>query len=222
MLQTTRWKLFCCVCATVIVGGATAQACGGDNNNNGDSGPDATSSDAATGDSPTDSNQNGDVAVDAACPTYSGSVPLCQASVAHCNACGVGNATACTLANFTAQCEAIATVYSQAFAAAYTACDAVCDQDAATACEKNAVADASFSTAQAQAANDFCAVCSDSGTCVPTFEKDIVAYSDTVVSAFDSKCSPDASAKCLTYGLCVSAVVAKALETGPCADAGAD
>jgi len=222
-----RLRLVAVVCLMPSFGLAVVEGCGGDNAAS-DAGPDATQPDVSAGDSAppgndaaSDATPNGDGA--AGCPTYSGTSEFCKAIVTHCGACGNKNITACERANFTSFCDKVATAFSATFASAETTCATDCNTQAA--CIKGELAEAGLSTAQQKAATDYCTACSDAGSaCVAQVaaQLSLAEYSDTLVNAFDTTCTPDASAGCgNAYAICVTKVYDQ-MTAGVCSDASAD
>lgn len=201
------------------------QACGGDSNNGNDASTDGTTGGDATPDVAQDTQGNDSAS---ACPTYTGSVDFCKASIARCNACpGAVKINSCQRQNLDAVCNAAGNIFSAQFASAAVACETVCDSDASNACEKNALADASLTTTQQKLVTDFCTRCSlDAGGCGAQLTANVIQYSDSLVTTIDQKCTPDAggpdSSACLGFGNCATGQLLGALGSLPCADAASD
>jgi hypothetical protein len=218
-----RTKLLLPFAATPMFVLFVLQACGGDSNNGNDASSDGTTGGDATPDVAQDVVQTND----SGCPTYTGSVEFCKASIDRCNACpGAVKINACQRANLDALCNAIQNVFSTQFAAAVESCATVCDTDATDTCETAALADASLSTAQQKLVADYCARCGVNSSCGTQLAPKVVQYADPVVNAIDQQCTPDAggpdSGACIAYGTCASAHLQNALASLPCADAATD
>jgi len=214
--------------ALVLVGGmlaagAITQACSGDNANT-DGGADATSNDVVATDVATDSPKADAPSND--CPTYTGSSDLCKAAVTHCQACGGFTGTSCDKAHFAEECEGFAALYSTQCTNEIVAAASNCD--AAVSCTFTSFLDASLTTGQAKAANDYCAKCGDGGSCETNLAANVglALYSDTVCNLIDTACTPDASTasacKLSTYQACAFGVAAANAPKNPCSDAGTD
>ncbi|HEY2367535.1 MAG TPA: hypothetical protein VGH87_14165 [Polyangiaceae bacterium] len=220
----TRTKLLLPIAATPMFVLFVLQACGGDSNNGNDASTDGTTGGDATPDVAQDVQGNDS----SACPTYTGSVEFCKASIARCNACpGSVNINSCQRQNLDAVCNAAGNIFSAQFASAATACETVCDSDASNACEKNALADASLTTTQQKLVTDYCTRCStDAGACGAQLAPSIVQYSDTIVTTIDQTCAPDAggpdSSACKGFNTCAGTQLLGALNSLPCADAASD
>ncbi|HEY1958992.1 MAG TPA: hypothetical protein VGH28_25440 [Polyangiaceae bacterium] len=212
-----RSKLLVALACVSMTGALVVQACGGDDSKPGDAGPDGTSNDAVANDAP--------VSDDGGCPTYTGSSPICKASVARCNACNP-TVTACERSTFVSTCEAVTPFFSAAYINATADCATLCDSDAQAACSKASLADASVTAAQLKIATDYCGFCDGGAACISQVESsfNLVEYSDSLAATIDSKCAPDAAAKCPlpTFGGCVVGTLFATLPPNPCADAGGD
>ncbi len=139
------------------------------------------------------------------------------------------NIDQCSLSKFDAVCNWANGIFSAQYQAAFAACATQCDQDAESACNKSALADASLSAAQQKTVDDYCARCGQNQGCAATTasELQIVQISDTIAAQVDSKCTPDAggpdSSACgIAYLSCYGGVAQTALAGSPCADAGGD
>ena len=211
--------------------GLAMQACnGGDDDLTGDGAtPDGSQGDAAQGDAAADVVADSKPPSDAAafqCPSYDGSVPLCLAAIAHCQACGGSGGSSCDTAHFAEECEGYASFYSpqcdDLFVTNATECDA------STSCTSEALADASLTNEQMKAANDYCLKCADAGDCIASvvLSAGLELYSNAVNTLIDDQCTPDASTasacKLTSYELCAFSVAGSQLPSDPCADAGGE
>lgn len=221
----TRTKLLFPIAATPMFVLFVLQACGGDSNNGNDASSDGTTGNDATPDVAQDVVQGNDSST---CPSYTGSIEFCKATIDRCNACpGAVKLNSCQRQNFDQVCSAAANIFSPQYASALAACATLCDNDAGSACQKAALADASLSTTQQKLITDYCTRCSlDAGACNAQLSGQVIQYADPLVTTIDQKCTPDAggpdSSGCLAYGTCASGTLIGALGSLPCADAASD
>jgi len=201
------------------------QACGGDTNN----GTDASTDGTTGSDALSDVAQQQDVVQgnDGGCPTYTGNVAFCKASIDRCNACpGSLKLNSCQRQSLDALCNAVDNLFSAQYAAAVESCATICDTDASDSCQKAALADASLTTAQQKLITDYCGRCGVNQNCGSQLAGNVAQYADPIVTSIDQACVPDAggpdSGACLAFGNCASGHLQSALAALPCADAASD